>query len=143
MNFNTIKTKVAGGIVLNQDQKVAVVNQNGNSWSLPKGHIEKQESAIIAAKREIAEETGLKSIEFVKSLGSYQRYRIGLNGLDDKSELKNIEMFLFKCFHEGNLKPIDPANPFALWLPVKKVEKYLTHKEDKLFFKKSLEQLFS
>ena len=59
MNINTQETSIAGGIVLNQDQKVAVVNQNNDSWSLPKGHIEKGESSIIAARREIAEETGI------------------------------------------------------------------------------------
>ena len=30
----------AGGIVLNKNRKILVVNQNHDSWSLPKGHID-------------------------------------------------------------------------------------------------------
>lgn len=53
--MNTKKTKSAGGVVINKEGKILVVNQNSNSWSLPKGHTEEKESALEAAKREIYE----------------------------------------------------------------------------------------
>ena len=44
---------IATGVVVNKKGEVVVVNQNHNSWSLPKGHIEKGEDPLAAAKREI------------------------------------------------------------------------------------------
>lgn len=126
-------TQTAGGIVLNKDGLVLVVSQNGNSWSLPKGHIDEGEDKLTAAKREIYEESGISDLELVKEFESYQRYKIGLDGGEDKSELKAIYMFLFKT-KEENLKPLDPTNPEARWVHKDKVADLLTHKKDKEFF---------
>ncbi|MBI2995782.1 MAG: NUDIX domain-containing protein [Candidatus Melainabacteria bacterium] len=128
------KTFTAGGLVLNKKGQVLIANQNGNSWSLPKGHIDEGETKLEAAIREIYEETGIRKLQFVKELGFYERYKIGLNSSEeDKSELKNISMFLFKT-EEENLKPKDPTNPEAIWVEKKKVAELLTHKKDKEFF---------
>ena len=45
-----------------------MVNQNNNSWSLPKGQVEKGENELTAAKREIHEEAGIeeKNLELIK-----------------------------------------------------------------------------
>ena len=48
-----IMTKSAGGVVINSKGEILVVNQEKISWSLPKGHIENNESALKAAKKEI------------------------------------------------------------------------------------------
>ena len=90
---NTQKAECAGGIIINQLNKIAIVNQNHDSWSLPKGHIDKGETAIDAAIREIYEETGIINPTLIKKVGVYERYRIGLDGNDDLSELKHIHMF--------------------------------------------------
>ena len=127
------KTLTAGGIVLNKKGQVLVVNQNNNSWSLPKGHIDEGEEKLEAAVREIYEESGIRTLVFIKELGFYERYRIGLDGNDDTSELKMIYMFLFKT-DEENLKPIDPTNPEAVWVEKEKVAELLTHRKDKDFF---------
>ena len=63
-------------------------------------------------------------------MGSYERYRIGLDGTDDKTELKRIHLFLFTT-EEIKLKPIDPMNPEARWGSLSEVHKLLTHKADK------------
>ena len=91
------QTITAGGIILNEFNEVVVVNQNYDSWSLPKGHVEKNETILDAAKREIYEETGLQNISYIKDLGYYDRYRIGLDGRDDLTESKRIYVFLFFC----------------------------------------------
>ena len=135
------KTKSAGGIVINPEGKVLVVNQNGNSWSLPKGHIEAGETAIDAAKREIAEESGIKDLILVKPLLTYKRFKIGLNGGDDKSEIKEIEMFLFRTNYAGKLEPSDHHNPEARWVSKEDVVDLLTHPKDKKFFQKVMFEL--
>lgn len=140
-NQPTIKTETAGGIVLNKKGRVLVVSQRGNSWSLPKGHIDPGEDALTAAKREIAEESGVVRLTLVKALGSYSRYKIGLDGTkEDRSELKTIHMFLFTT-DEQKLKPTDPHNPEARWVYADDVEGMLTHPKDKLFFKSVRSQL--
>ncbi len=128
------QTYTAGGIVMNARGEVVVVNQRGDSWSLPKGHIDEGETARMAAEREIAEETGLNSLDFIKELGSYERHRIGKGGKgEDLSELKHITMFLFRTAQDI-LAPTDPYNPEARWLPIEKVANLLTHPKDKEFF---------
>ena len=126
-------THSAGGVVLNKKRQVLVVNQRGRSWSLPKGHLEDGEDTLVAARREIYEESGLKDLKLVKLLGSYERMRIGKNGGEDGAELKKLTFFLFESESE-ELKPIDPDNPEARWVDRDKVCDLLTHPKDKEFF---------
>ena len=127
----------AGGIIINNKQETVIVNQNHDSWSLPKGHIDDGETKLEAAIREIYEETGIKELQYIKGLGSYSRYKIGLDGKDDLSELKIIHLFLFTS-NQAKLVPKDPHNPFAMWAKIEKVQEYLTHKEDVKFFNDTL-----
>lgn len=127
------QTQSAGGIVVNGNGQVVVVNQKGTSWSLPKGHIEPGEDALAAARREIYEESGISKLKLIKELGSYQRYKIGANGDDDAAELKIIFMFLFTT-NEIELRPVDPDNPEAVWVDKEQVAALLTHPKDKEFF---------
>lgn len=126
-------TETAGGIVLNQKGLVLVVNQNGTSWSLPKGHIEKDEDRLTAARREIYEESGITELTLLRELNSYQRFRIGIDGNDDMSELKTIHMFLFTT-NQSELSPVDPDNPEARWVNKREVAELLTHPKDREFF---------
>lgn len=123
------RTQSAGGVVVNSKRGILVVNQEGTSWSLPKGHIKKGENKVSAAKREIYEEAGISDLKFIKSLGSYKRFKDGT----DCSELKTIFMFLFKT-NQNILKPIDSHNPEAVWVPKNKAASLLTFEKDKEFF---------
>ena len=134
MAQQTIKTESAGGVVINKKRRVLVVSQRGTSWSLPKGHIDPGESRLEAAIREIEEESGIRRLTFIKELGSYSRYKIGVEAREDTSELKTIHMFLFTT-DEERLKPADPDNPEARWMRADDVEALLTHPKDKVFFR--------
>lgn len=129
------KTHSAGGVVTNSEGKVLVVSQRGTSWSLPKGHIDPGENALVAARREIFEESGIRDLELIRELGTYERHKIGVDGGDDASELKVITMFLFRT-SEKSLKPVDPDNPEAKWVEKSKVALLLTHEKDKEFFRR-------
>lgn len=63
----------AAGVVVNGDKAVLVFQTNTHTWTLPKGHVDKGESLLETAKREIHEETGITNLAFVKELGSYVR----------------------------------------------------------------------
>ncbi|MBI4352416.1 MAG: NUDIX domain-containing protein [Candidatus Omnitrophica bacterium] len=127
------KTKSAGGIVVNAKGEILIVNQGGLSWSLPKGHLEKGEGPLDAARREIEEEAGLKRLRWLKDLGRYTRYKIGLQGGEDRRERKEIFMFLFKT-DQIRLRPLDPKHPEARWVKKEEVAGLLTHPRDKQFF---------
>ncbi len=127
------QTQSAGGVVVNSHGHILVVNQNGTSWSLPKGHIDPGEDALTAARREIYEESGITELEYVRELGCYQRHRLSEDNADDVSELKTIFMFLFRTTQE-RLQPVDPENPEALWVKKADVAEILTHRKDKEFF---------
>ncbi len=133
-------TQSAGGVVLNAKGQVLIVNQNGNSWSLPKGHLDAGEDELAAARREIYEEAGIKELELLRKLGSYDRLRIGLRGGSDFTQLKTITLFLFYT-KQMDLKPIDPQNPEARWVDRHRVADFLTHPKDKEFYLSILKQL--
>jgi ADP-ribose pyrophosphatase YjhB (NUDIX family) len=134
LDGHTIDRYVAGGVVVNPDGKIAVVSQQGRTWSLPKGGIEAGETEEQAARREIAEETGLTELTLVSMLGVYGRFRMGIDGKDMKNSFRKIVMFLYTT-SQTNLQPRDPENPEALWLAQDAVEEKLTHYKDKEFFR--------
>lgn len=127
----------AGGLVIGPHGKIIVVSQHGNSWSLPKGHVEPGEGILAAAVREISEECGVTSLTYLGELGSYSRYRIGLDGQDDLSELKTIHLFVFLT-DELVLGGTDPDNPEARWVAPAEVVTRLTHLKDRSFFEQAL-----
>ena len=135
----TRETQSAGGVVINRNGMVLVVNQRGNSWSLPKGHVEEGETPLQAAIREIEEESGVTDLEFVKELGTYQRFKLGVQSEDDTSELKTITIFLFRTKSDF-LMPSDPDNPQARWVERDQVAELLTHCKDKDFYSRVMRE---
>lgn len=123
----------AGGVVVNAHGEVIVVNQRHRSWSLPKGHIDPGEDAMQAARREIMEETGITALEFIRDLGHFGRY---VNQLDEhgRPQFKDIHIFLFRTT-EQELRPQDPENPEARWVPIAAVADLLSFPEDQAFFR--------
>ena len=124
----------AGGVVVGPGNLIVVVNQNNNSWSLPKGHIDPGENEEDAAVREIYEESGIQDVTVIEKLSEYDRSTIGIDGQGEKrNDMKHITMFL--CItNQKDLSPIDPDNPEAIWLPASEVADKLTHPKDKEFF---------
>ena len=51
--------KSCGCVVLNDKQQVLLVHHNLGHWGLPKGHVEKDETEVETAKREVKEETNI------------------------------------------------------------------------------------
>jgi ADP-ribose pyrophosphatase YjhB (NUDIX family) len=132
----------AGGVVLNPSGEVLVVSQNGTSWSLPKGGLEPWEEGQpeIAARREIYEESGIKQLQLLGTLGDYTRTALGRDGQEDTTERKHITIFLFTT-PDTELRPVDADNPEARWVPTDEVAALLTHPADQAFFTSILSQI--
>lgn len=131
----------AGGVILNTQGQVAIVNQHGTSWSLPKGHVEENEDVLSAAMREIYEETGLKELTLIRKLGTFTRSTLSRHPRTRQPERKTLHIYLFTTTEEA-LVPNDPANPSARWVEKEKVCSYLSHKDDRKFFEKVMTELF-
>jgi len=64
-----------GIILLNHENKVFVgkrIDNPKNSWQMPQGGVDQNEDFLQAAKRELEEETGVKSIKLIKELDAGQ-----------------------------------------------------------------------
>lgn len=126
-------TTSAGGVVVGPGGGILVVSQRGTHWSLPKGHVEPGESLEEAARREIAEESGVTDLHLIGPLGSYVRFKIGKNGGEDPTERKTLVFFLYHSSQEV-LRPTDAHNPEARWVPPRDVADLLSHPKDRDFF---------
>jgi ADP-ribose pyrophosphatase YjhB (NUDIX family) len=126
-----LRSRAAGGVVVDPRGHVALVRQRARTWSLPKGHVEDGEDVLDAARREIDEECGLTELELVDELGSYTRlgFRYGL------PERKTITLFLFRS-PGATLRPRDPDNPEARWVDPESVARTLSNPADARFFRR-------
>ena len=71
-----------GVIVLNNENKVFVGKRKDNPvdrWQMPQGGIDKGESYLSAMKRELYEETSIKSIEILKEINGFFEYELPKN----------------------------------------------------------------
>ena len=71
-----------GIILLNKENKVFVGKRIDNPkkfWQMPQGGVEKNESFFQAAKRELNEETGIKSIKLIKKISGWYIYNLPKN----------------------------------------------------------------
>lgn len=126
----------AGGIIKGPDGRVVLVQQNGVSWSFPKGGVEEGETALQAATREIEEETCITDLALVRELGSYERYSISKDGLGENKEwgLQKKTLFLFTT-SRSELPHRDPDSEITevRFATLDEAYDLLTHPKDKEF----------
>ena len=68
-----------GAIVLNNKNKIFVGKRKDNpvnKWQMPQGGINKNENFLDAMKRELNEETSIKSIQILKELDGWFQYEL-------------------------------------------------------------------
>jgi len=71
-----------GAIVLNNKNKILVGKRKDNpvnKWQMPQGGVNKNESFLDAMKRELNEETSIKSIQIIKELDGWFQYELPKN----------------------------------------------------------------
>ena len=71
-----------GIILLNHENNVFVgkrIDNPKNSWQMPQGGVNQNENFLQAAKRELEEETGIKSVKLIKKLDGWFKYDLPKN----------------------------------------------------------------
>ncbi|CDR30779.1 Predicted NTP pyrophosphohydrolase [Acholeplasma oculi] len=125
-----VKEVSAGAIVykkVNDQYLYLLVQQkNGDHFSFPKGHVEKNESIIDAAHREVYEETGIM-FEERSSKVEVNTYLMQ-NGI-----YKDVYYFLGEASNSVVRKQ-DSEIKVAGWYTKDQVFKYLTYDNDKIIF---------
>jgi hypothetical protein len=84
--FNLVKA--GGGLVKNKQGEYLLIFRN-KKWDLPKGKLQKRETAKTGAKREVEEECGTKGLKIIKALQeTYHIYE-----LQGKLNIKQTKWF--------------------------------------------------
>ena len=71
-----------GIVLLNNKNEVFIgrrIDNPKNFWQMPQGGVDKDENFLTAAKRELEEETSIKSVKLVKELKNWQEYDLPKN----------------------------------------------------------------
>ena len=71
-----------GIVLLNSENKVFVgkrIDNPQNAWQMPQGGVDKNEHLLDAAKRELKEETGIKSIKYLGEMQGWLEYNLPEN----------------------------------------------------------------
>tara|TARA_B100001059_G_C17521245_1_gene420899 strand:- start:86 stop:562 length:477 start_codon:yes stop_codon:yes gene_type:complete len=112
-----------GIVVLNKEDKVFVakrIDNPGDYWQMPQGGVDKGEDFLIAAYRELNEETSIKSVKLIKELESSITYELPdhLLGIIWKGKYKGQKQkwFLMRFIGEDKEINIKTKNPeFLDW----------------------------
>jgi 8-oxo-dGTP pyrophosphatase MutT (NUDIX family) len=91
--FNLVKA--GGGLVKNKQGEYLLIFRN-KKWDLPKGKLEKKETARAGAKREVEEECGIKGLKIVRPL--HKTYHIYI--LQGKLAIKQTQWY--EMTYSGN-----------------------------------------
>ena len=82
-NRKELPLRIGVGIaLLNHENKVFVgrrIDNPANSWQMPQGGVDKNEDFLQAAKRELEEETSIRSVTVIKELSEWLTYDLPKN----------------------------------------------------------------
>ena len=80
---NQLPLRIGVGIVLlNNENNIFVgkrIDNPQNSWQMPQGGVDQNEDFLQAARRELEEETGIKSVKLIKALDGWLNYDLPQN----------------------------------------------------------------
>jgi len=146
MKQNELPLRLGVGIiVLNKENKVFVGKRKDNptnKWQMPQGGVDRGENLINAMKRELKEETSIRSIEILKELEGWTEYELPdyLLGKIWRGKYRGqkqkwfIVRFLGRD-EEINLKTTHPEFIEWQWLDIENLPSVIVHFKKKVYEK--------
>ena len=130
-NKKTLPLRIGVGIILlNSENKVFVGKRIDNPktfWQMPQGGVNPNENYLTAAKRELEEETSIKSVNFIKEIDEWLTYQLPKNLLGKvwrgKYRGQKQKWFIMRFEgknEEGNVKTSTPE--FLDWKWIEPLE---------------------
>ncbi len=123
-NNKKLPLRVGVGVVLlNHENNVLVgkrIDHPKNFWQMPQGGVDNNESFLEAAKRELEEETGVKSIKLIKEINEWFEYDLPEDLLGKiwggKYRGQKQKWFIMKFIGKNDEINIKTQNPeFSNW----------------------------
>jgi 8-oxo-dGTP pyrophosphatase MutT (NUDIX family) len=116
----------AGGVVFRRTPTGPVfllIRDPYDNWGLPKGHVERGETARDAALREVSEETGIHHLDVHEELGTIDWYfREGADLIH-----KYCHFFLMETDSAETQPQLEEGISACLWLPLAEAVRTLTY----------------
>ena len=121
---NQLPLRIGVGIILlNHKNDIFVgkrIDNPTNSWQMPQGGVDKNENFLEAAKRELEEETSIKTIELIKELDGWLKYDLPKNLLgklwNGKYRGQKQKWFVMKFLGKTDEINVKTKNPeFLEW----------------------------
>jgi 8-oxo-dGTP pyrophosphatase MutT (NUDIX family) len=116
----------AGGVVVRGNEMLAIVPtrraaDGSRVLALPKGHIDRGESALAAAEREVREETGVVAEPLCELGEARYWYR-----RDGRAVPKSVSFFLFS-YQSGDIADHDEEVEEVRWIDLAEAQLTLSH----------------
>ena len=146
MKQNELPLRLGVGIiVLNKENKVFVgkrIDNPTNKWQMPQGGVDHGENLVNAMKRELKEETSIRSIKILRELEGWTEYELPdyLLGKVWRGKYRGqkqkwfIVRFLGKD-EEINLKTTHPEFIEWQWLDIENLPSVIVHFKKKVYEK--------
>ena len=132
-----------GVIVLNNENKVFVGKRKDNpveKWQMPQGGVDIGESSLSAMRRELYEETSIKSIEILREVDGFFEYELPKNlvGIIWKGKFRGQKQkwFIAKFIgneNEINLQTRDPEFIEWKWIAPDELPKTIVDFKKKMY----------
>ena len=131
MQNNVLPLRIGVGIILlNNENKVFVgkrIDNPENFWQMPQGGVDSNEDFLDAAKRELFEETSIKSVKLIKEIEKWFQYDLPINLLGKiwkgKYRGQKQKWFIMKFLGKNNEINIKTKNPeFLDWKWIEPIE---------------------
>ena len=121
----------AGGIILNEENKVLLVKNPRKGWEYPGGEIENGETIIDGLKREIKEESGI-DVEVANVVGIYSntKKKKGFNGVKVIPTIVTID---FICRYVSGKLTMSNESDDVRWFAIEEAGKLINPRQQYRF----------